>query len=123
MRSLRGDPGRFVVGRPKGLAESGNIDLYARPRVPHAGGIATVLSTSFNIGGLEVLVPRVVNARVVSERQALQHYLRTGQHLGKFQSIPAANAYADRLHQAQARLYGAVDPVVARRSKVLSRLK
>lgn len=99
-------PPRFefvVPGQHLGLLARGNIDLLHRPVVRNPdGSISTVRSVSFNVGGREVLIPTVVNGRVVSNDQALAHYRRTGQHLGMFRNAAAANRYAQLLHRQQA---------------------
>lgn len=94
------------IGPQPGLVEAGNIDLAHRPIAKNAdGSISTVRSMSFEEGGKEVLVPTVVGGKVVSDEEAKQHYKQTGEHLGKFDSPASADAYAERLHQAQSRFY------------------
>ena len=78
----------------------GNIDLYNRPKIPNpSGGMSTVYSSSFNIDGKEVLLPLADEGRILSPREAIDKYLRTGQHLGIFASPEAATAYAQHLHE------------------------
>ena len=99
----------FIVGKPKGLAEIGNIDLRARPTVKNKdGSISTVRSLSFqDENGIEILVPTVMpDGRIVSDDEAIDNYYKTGQHLGKFKTPEAAVAYAERLHDQQAGFYG-----------------
>ena len=74
------------VDRPWQPYERGNIDLYNRPPVQNEdGSTSTVRSLSFqDEDGREVLIPTVVGDRVVSDEEAIQHYLQTRQHLGKF---------------------------------------
>jgi len=87
------------ASHPVGLVEPGNIDLYNRPAVQNPDGTtSTVRSMSFGENGIEVLIPTVVRGRVVSDDEAIQHYRRTGQHLGKFVTPEAATAYGSRLH-------------------------
>lgn len=99
-----------IAGPNPGLVQPGNIDLLHRPVVHNQdGSISTVKSVSFGEpGGREVLVPEVVGEppRVVGPRQALNAYQQTGQQLGVFSNVGAANNYAQRLHQQQARVYG-----------------
>lgn len=101
--------GRATAAAIPGLLEAGNIDLYNRPRVRNAdGSISTVRSMSFNSDGREVLVPTVSDdGRILTEDEAISLFERTGRHLGMFDTPEHATAYAERLHEDQARLYGA----------------
>jgi hypothetical protein len=88
--------------------ESGNIDLARRPVVHSPDGtISTVRSISVGIDGREVLIPTVSDdGKVLTDRQAIDLYKRTGKHLGVFDSPEAATAYAKTLHEQQAQMYG-----------------
>jgi hypothetical protein len=91
---------------PKGMRMEGNIDIAHRPSVwnPQAKGYSSVWSTSFGTDKGEVLVPRITpDGKILSEKEALERYRKTGQHLGIFDSIADANAYAEALHLQQAR--------------------
>ena len=85
----------------------GNIDLYNRPQYRNAdGSISTVDSTSFNIQGKEVLLPSVWMKDGKAYRSSdgdeiLQHFYYTGEFLGVFDTVDAANSYAEKLHDAQ----------------------
>ena len=80
----------------------GNINLNKRKVVRNSdGSISTERSFSINSNGKEVLIPQVVNGRVLSYDDAEKYYTRTGQHLGKFNSIKEANEYARKLHNRQ----------------------
>lgn len=86
----------------------GNIDLNTRPMVYGPdGNISTVRSMSFrDNNGLEVLVPTVSDdGRIMSRDEAINQYLASGQHLGKFNDPGAADAYAQQLHEDQYRQY------------------
>jgi soluble lytic murein transglycosylase-like protein len=60
-----------------------------------------------------VLIPTVVNGRVVSEDAAVAHYRHTGEHLGIFRPPAEATAYAQSLHNDQAQEYGGQRPGVS----------
>lgn len=89
------------------ILERGNIDLHNRPRVKNPdGSISTVRSMSANFDGQEVLIPTVSDdGRLLSDQEAIESFRRTGKHLGKFKTPQAANAYAEQLHEQQAREY------------------
>lgn len=94
------------AGRPVGLRAPGNIDIHHRPVVHNAdGSYSTVLSFSIGTPQGEVLIPRVVGGKVVSEKDATRHYMQTGEHLGIFDTPQHATAYAKSLHEHQAREY------------------
>jgi hypothetical protein len=88
--------------------EPGNIDLEDRPDVPNPeGGRSSVLSGSYNMDGVEVLIPHVSKgpkAKVLSSEEALDLYRRTGKHLGKYRSPKAATAAGKAIHEEQERM-------------------
>ena len=82
----------------------GNIDLNNRQVVHNKdGSISTEYSFSFydEDTGKEVLIPSVVNGRVVTEDQAINHYYKTGEYLGMFDTPEEADEYAEMLHNRQ----------------------
>ncbi|TGR84267.1 hypothetical protein EN866_33365 [Mesorhizobium sp. M2D.F.Ca.ET.223.01.1.1] len=100
-------PGPAPTGTPAGQVEPGNIDLAKRPIVKNADGtISTVRSMSFEEDGKEILVPTVSpDGKILSDQQAIDLYHKTGQKLGVFDTPEHADAYAQALHEAQARFY------------------
>ena len=105
----------------------GNIDLHARNTGLHDenGKLMTVRSMSFNEDGKEVLVPTIVKRdgkwTQLSDDEAIDWYHRTGEHLGKFDSIEEANQYADRLHKQQEKLYASrTESAPERKSELLT---
>lgn len=94
-----GDDGKAVSG----MIEPGNINTRARPHVKNKdGSVSTVLSASYNIDGQEVLLPKISpDGKVLNDKQAIDLYKKTGQHLGIFDSPEAATAFAQQLHKDQ----------------------
>ncbi len=88
----------------RGLLIPGNIDVGGIVPVNNPdGSVSTVYTASFGTDNGEVLVPRVVNGRVVSNQEALAEYRRTGKHLGIFDNPDNADAYAESLHKSEER--------------------
>lgn len=96
----------FTGAKSADLIREGNIDLTKRPVVKNKdGSISTVRSMSFEEDGMQILIPTVVGDKVVSDKVAIDHYHKTGEHLGMFSSVKAANAYAKKLHKEQDKMY------------------
>jgi hypothetical protein len=92
----------------QGLVVPGNINIHRRPVVRNAdGSISTVRSINFTDDrGHNVVIPTVIEGQgVVPDRQAIQHYYDTGEHLGKFDTPENASEYAQSLHEQQAGEY------------------
>ena len=90
---------------------AGNIDLYNRPQyIQPDGSVSTVNSMSINDGGMEVLIPTIAYDNYgrpyqMTDQEAINHYYQTGEYLGKFKTVQEADAYAEKLHQQQEKLY------------------
>lgn len=94
------------TGDVKGMLTPPNIDLAKRPVVHNGdGSISTVRSITITDGDKAVLIPTVVGDKVVSNKEAIDHYKKTKEHLGVFDSEEDADAYAQNLHEAQAKFY------------------
>jgi hypothetical protein len=110
MQGLLGDrpkPQYGLLGNWADLIEQGNVDLAQRPVVKNKdGSISTVRSMSVNMDGREILIPTVSDdGRILTEDEAIEHFLRTGKHLGMFKTPEAATVYAEMLHADQERKY------------------
>ena len=82
----------------------GNIDLNNRKTVMNEdGSISTEISMSFydEDSGKEVLIPTVVDGKIVTEDEAIDHYYETGEYLGMFDTPEEADSYANLLHNRQ----------------------
>lgn len=117
----------MAVANPKGLVEPGNLSIWNRPSVQNADGThSSEYSVSFaDEKGRETLVPTVVNGKFLTPdgkkppegstqekamfKAAWQHYLKTGEHLGKFDNPDNADAYAGILHGRGERPVGQPD--------------
>jgi len=99
---------QLSVPQTPGLMEPGNINLNNRPVVKNPdGSISTVRSRVFGFDDHSVVLPTVSDdGRILTDEQAIEQYKKTGKHLGRFDSIPNADAYAQRLHEDQAKQYG-----------------
>ena len=94
----------FDRNDPVGQYGEGNIDLNNREVVlNNDGSISTEQSFSFydEDTGKEVLIPRVIDGRIVKDNEAIQHYYDTGEYLGMFDNWQDADEYAMMLHNRQ----------------------
>lgn len=94
-----------------GLVEKGNVDVANRPNIDNGDGThSSTFSMSFGTDKGEVLVPGVGDGktyplRKLTKDEALDQYKKTGQNFGTFKDEKSANAYAETLHEDQAK-YG-----------------
>lgn len=105
------------VPKVKGLIETGNIDVNHRPVIWNADGTpSTIYSATVPAGGGKwALVPTIADGRFLTpdgkipketdvkaqqalEDAAYEHYKKTGEHLGVFDSEKAADDYAEKTH-------------------------
>ena len=92
-----------VETKVPGQIEAGNIDVSKITPVKNKDGSqSTVKTISVGIDGQEVLIPTVIGGKIVSEEKAIETYLRTGNHLGKFKTEKDATAFAKKLHEKEA---------------------
>lgn len=92
------------VGDTGGIVQPGNLDPYNRPiyKHPNDEGYGTTYSMSFeDEDGTNVLIPQIVNGKMLTQKQAIDHYRKTGEHFGKFKTWQDADRYAEKLHNSQ----------------------
>lgn len=117
-KAVKGISMYYNVRSDKKYYGKGNIDLNHRKTVKNDdGSISTELSFSFNEDGKEVLIPTVVNGKIVSDEDAIEHYHKTGEHLGKFNTVKEAEDYAEWLHNRQDDFYNNKVPVAGSYTK------
>lgn len=88
--------------KESGLITPGNIDFNNRPKVNNAdGSYSTVRTITVEMGGKTVLLPTVINGKIVSNDEAIHHYKQTGEHMGIFKDQKSADAYDEKLHRDQ----------------------
>jgi GH24 family phage-related lysozyme (muramidase) len=117
-----GPPKAATLGKRSDLGTSDATDFSAarrRPVDPNAatldplqqkpvqnadGSISTVRTIGIEDQGKEVNIPTVPpeGGKIMSNAEAEQRYRDTGKHLGKFDSVEAAGAAAEKLHQDEA---------------------
>lgn len=94
-----------------GMVEPGNIDLKNRKVLNNADGTysteSSITITEKGRDGREVAVnlPTVIDGKRYGDKEAVAYYKRTGEHLGKFASIQAAEAAAQGTHLDQEKRY------------------
>lgn len=87
------------------------VDLNNRKiAVNSDGSISTVRSISIEVGSdldhkRTVLIPTVIDGKVVSNEEAIKHYRKTDEHLGIFKTEEDAERFAKDLHEQQDEFY------------------
>ena len=85
----------------------GNIDLKNKKPIKNKdGSISTVRTIGIEADGMFVNIPTVINGQVVSNKEAIAHYRKTGKHLGKYKTRKHRDAAAKQLSINQGKRYG-----------------
>ncbi len=96
------------MNKAAGMVKPGNItSIFDRKVLKNPdGSVSTTSSMSIGTSDGEVLIPTVVDGKRLTKEQAIAQYRKTGQHLGIFKTPDEADAYAEALHNEQARRMG-----------------
>ncbi len=88
-----------------GQLTQGNIDLNTRPRVKRANGkTSTVDSIGIEEDGKHYVIPQISDdGEVLTPKQAVDLFHKTGKHLGVFKTQKAADKFAQALHESEAK--------------------
>jgi len=88
-----------IMTRPEGMIDEGTLDLSHRPHVKNSdGSTSTVRSMSFRDAAGERLVPTVrEDGWYMSPKEAVEHYKKTGRHMGVFDTPENATAYSKKI--------------------------
>lgn len=85
----------------------GNIDLKIKKPIQNKdGSISTVRTIGIEADGMYVNIPTVINGKVVSDKEAVNHYRKTKKHLGKYKSREERDAAAKQLSIDQGKRHG-----------------
>ncbi len=112
-RDYKEEATRAVLGNNGIVMNSaGNMDLTKRPiKINNDGSASTVRSASINDNGKEVLIPTIgPNGEDLDIEQAVGLYRRTGQNLGRYNSVEEANQAAQNIHDSEQRRLGQQGP-------------
>ena len=91
---------------PPGMIEPGNIDLNKRKVLKNPdGSISTESSISVSFDEGVFNIPTVIDGKRYSEEEAIEHFKKTGRHLGLFDSVKNATAAAFKTHVRQEKHY------------------
>lgn len=84
--------------------KKGNLSEAIRYKVKNEdGSISTVKTISIGTDDGEVVIPTVVNGKVLGYDAAIEHFYKTGENFGTFKTIKEANSYAKALHERHAK--------------------
>ena len=85
----------------------GNINLKIKKPIKNKdGSISTVRTIGIEADGMHVNIPTVINGKVVSNKEAVDHYRKSGKHLGKYKTRKERDEAAKQLSIDQGKRYG-----------------
>ena len=95
----------------KDLNYSGNIDLDKRKVLKDGDEFKTEESITIGITigdkneEKQVIIPTVIDGKKVSDKEATDHFFKTKQHLGMYETKEYAEAQAEKIHLRQGKKY------------------
>lgn len=92
----------------KGLVNQGSLDVNSLIAVVNNedGSVSTVKTIGVNIDGLETVIPTVhKDGHIMSEKEAVEHFKKTGENFGQFNSVEDATRFSLSLHDRQKEVY------------------
>ena len=122
------DENSYIAGNPKktetlGRYGKGNIDLYNTIPVTNEDGTTDSLDP-FRIymvdEGKDVVLPRIVNGKRITEEEAIDEYKRFGTALGVFTSQEDAEAYIRQLNAQQKMIHPDTQKTTSKDDELLS---
>jgi len=90
------------------MIELGNINISDQPLIRNSDGtVSNLRSISVGDERGEILIPTVADnpPRIMTNKEAIEEFRRTGRHLGIFKTPQAATAFAKKLSAEQARKF------------------
>jgi hypothetical protein len=98
----------------------GNINLNKLPVVKNnikgEGGVSTVRSLSIGTDRGTMLLPTVVNGKIISDQQAIKFAINSGKNLGVYKDDATAEMAAQLIHMSEANRVGRANPSSTRGS-------
>tara|TARA_R110000823_G_scaffold315159_2_gene445947 strand:+ start:7897 stop:10626 length:2730 start_codon:yes stop_codon:yes gene_type:complete len=85
---------------PPGLIEKENINLANRKQLNNADGTESTVSTmTVGMDDKTYLIPSVIDGKRLSQKEAINHFKKTKEHMGAFKTLKDADLYDEALHQ------------------------
>lgn len=94
----------FDITYPSGVIEKGNLDVTKPIAIVknEDGSVSTVRTMSIGTDKGETLIPTVhPDGYIMEAKEAVDYYKKTGNNFGTFDSVEAANQFAESLHSYQ----------------------
>lgn len=90
--------------KQKGMVNQGNLDINTPIAMVQNedGSVSTVRTIGVNIDGKETVIPTVhPDGHIMTDKEAVEHFKKTGEHFGQFDTVDNAQRFARSLHDRQ----------------------